>query len=374
LIRFRLVLLWALLLLSTRTSQAQIPVVIVVPHDGAPEYDAYEHRLRSELIAAGLQPVSVVVAAEADAQMLKAQARQLMSPAGISLSIHDKVVSGLVWIRARGPSGDSLRPVPDYPLGEQTPTVFAVRATDVLHGGLLELGYLGTTPEAPVVQLGPTNAPPPVASATEATAPSTTSTASAATPKPPTSTQTEPATRRSEPGEIERPWQFRGMLTLSKSFAGYPSNVGLTWSGTRRLHERWRLGLLGTYFAPVVARTSPDEGRAYITQVFIGARLECLQSLAETVTLLEYLESGPHAILVSSEAVSPNRQQSGQSYTGYSNIGLGVSWMVSSAVSFAGQTGLLLPWKPADVVVVQTVVAEAARPTLLLSAGIQLSY
>jgi hypothetical protein len=377
LIRFGLVLLWALLLLVTRTSQAQIPVVIVVPHTGASEYDAYEHCLRSELVASGLQPVSVEVPAEIDTLVLKAQARHLMSPAAISLSIHDQVVSGVVWIQARGTNGDSLRSVPDYPLGEQAPTVFAVRATDVLHGGLLELGYLGSTPEPPVVQSRPAETPQPIAG-TPATSPPASTNAGTTTlptpPKPTGSAQTEPARLGSEHGGILRPWQSRIMVTLSKSLAGYPSNVGFTLSGMRHVHQRFRLGLSGTCFAPVVARTMPDEGRAYITQVLIGARLEYLQPLTETITTLGYLETGPHAIFVSSEATSLNTAHRAHSYTGYSMVGLGVNWRTSTAVRLAVETGLLLPWKAADVLVLQAVVAEAARPTLLLNVGIQLSF
>jgi len=50
-------------------------------------------------------------------------------------------VSGLVWMKDAKAERSLERAVPPEALSSDSPAVFAIRATDVLHGGLLELGY-----------------------------------------------------------------------------------------------------------------------------------------------------------------------------------------------------------------------------------------
>ncbi len=360
-------------------SHAQTPVVIVVPHVNTTDYEDFEHRLRSELVAAGFQPISVEVLVEVTPQTLQAQATRLTSAAAISISVHDKVVSGVVWIRARGKSPDLLRSVPDYPLNEQAPTVFAVRATDVLHGGLLELGYVGTTPTGAIEVTPPSTSTSPSVPVPDSKASNKARTPSATVEdshERATSANVKPsrASAKSKPKREKAPkiWYFRGAASLEVPFLESPTNLGFNSSVMRRLHTNWHVGLAGSVFLPAVGRT--DQGRAGITQTYVGVRLDCLQQLAKPFILFEFLETGTHAIFVTGEARSPNLAHSRQSFTGYSSVGLGAAWAVNGTVGVVVESGLLLPWRGADIVVARTTVASAAGPAMLFDAGVQLGF
>jgi hypothetical protein len=379
LIRHALIARCALLLFWARLSHAQTPVVIVVPHVSTTDYESFEHRLRSELVAAGFQPIAAEVLVDVTPQTLQVQATRLTSSAAISISIHDKVVSGLVWIRARGTDADLLRAVPAYPLNAQAPTVFAVRATDVLHGGLLELGYSGTTPDGFVGGFVP---PAPAPHSKASSTPTKPADAPAAThdaatpldekPTPTDKTHSAPPEAKPEQEKASNTWFFRGTASLEVPFLEFPTNLGFGPSVMRRLHAHWNIGLAGSVFLPAVGKT--EQGRANITQTYVGARLDYLQLPARPLTLFAFVETGAHAILVTSETRSPNLAHSRQSFTGYSTVGVGATWAVNGTVALLIETGLLLPWRRADVVVARTTVASAAGPAMLFNAGVQLGF
>jgi hypothetical protein len=354
-----------------RLAEAQLSVVIVVPHVNITEYEGFEHRLRSELIAEGFQPASVEVSGEVTPQTLQKHATRLMSPAAISISILDQVVTGLVWIRARGNGTDLLRSLPEYPLGEQAPSFFAVRATDVLHGGLLELGYIGTTPEAST-----SSSPLPAFSAAADVKTSKLPPAPEKASAPQQNAALKSRTRRpfAKP-KREKPsktWFFRGMASVEVPFLGYPLNSGFNPSVLRRVHPQLRFGLVGSLFLPVIGKTA--QGHATVTQTYLGARIEYLQLLSKQLTLHEFLETGAHAVFVTSDTVAPYRAHYAQSFTGFSSLGLGATWAINGTVGLMAETGLLLPWKRADVLIVRTVVAEASGPAMLFNAGIELAF
>lgn len=378
-IRHGIIALCVLLLFWARVSHAQTPVVIVVPHVNTTDYEDFEHRLRSELVAEGFQPISVEVLVEVTPQTLQLQATRLTSAAAISISVHDKFVSGLVWIRARGRSPDLLRSVPDYPLSEQAPTVFAVRATDVLHGGLLELGYVGTTPAGALEGIPPTTSASPSAPVPDSKASSRARTPNAAVDvsREQATSSNEKAARASAKGKPKREkapkvWFFRSAASLEVPFLESPTNLGFNSSVMRRLHTNWHVGLAGSVFLPAVGRT--DQGRVSFTQSYVGVRLDCLQQLAKPLILFEFLETGAHAIFATGEARSPNLAHSRQSFTGYSSIGLGAAWAVNGTVGVVVESGVLLPWRGADIVVARTTVASAAGPAMLFDGGVQLGF
>lgn len=376
----------ALLLLWACLARAQTSVIIVVPHVSTSDYEPYEHRLRSELIAEGFQPISVEVLA-VTSQTLQKHATRLMSPAAISISVHDGVVSGMVWIRGRAASPDLMRSIPDYPLSAQTPSIFAVRATDVLHGGLLELGYIGTTVEPttenqpntsrfvenePGLEAKGSKVPRASSAANDASSAAGTAVQAQTTEQPSAATTSAAPANRSKREKPPKAWFFRGMANVGLPMLAYSTNYGFNPSVMRRVSPHFNVGFSGGMFLPLVARTR--DGHANIAQAYVGPRLESVQQLAKQLTLFEFVEIGGHAIFVTSDTVVPNRAHSAQSFTGYSSLGAGATWALNGTVGLMAGTGLLLPWKRADVIVVRTVVAEAAGPALLFNAGIQLAF
>lgn len=381
-------------LLVASVADAQTPIVIVVPHSNNDDYYPYEHRLRSELISEGYQPVSVEISSEVSAAVLKQNATRFVSPAAITLSIRDQGIAGTVWIQGRQGSRDLLRPVPEYPMGPQAPSVFAVRAADVLHGGLLELGYIGTLSESPLpaptppsVAAGsangfPSTPPPstpakpeaqtkPVASATAKSAPSPQPSPSPVTPKPPPHELSASVAQQN--ARKSRHWQMRASYSLAQPFLRSPLASGASITATRRATSALRIGLAGTYLAPVRGQTTPYFGMASVTQAFVGPRVELHQALSHRLDTYEYLDAGLHALFVTGEANPPNLPHSHRAYTGYAQLGFGAALALTAHFSLTAQTGLLLPFHGADVKVTNTTVIEAAGPAATLNAGLQLS-
>jgi hypothetical protein len=374
-------------MLVGRLSQAQQTVVVVVPHTGIVDYDVFEHRLRSELIAAGFQPISLEVQVEVDPKILKRSASRLASPAAISISIHDGTVSGLVWLKGSDPSSDSVRPVPACALTDQAPSVFAVRATDILHGGLLELGYVSPSASATAGENEPSS--PPAEPGAARPSPQPANSAGAIPPEPPPTSparvkqsapQKPPLPPSSKPvswgpSPASKDWRLAAMGTLGAHFVNSPTSFGVSISAIRRVYGDFGIGLRGTYFAGVEEKTPrfPND-TATVTEAHLGARAEYLQRASETIFLFEFLETGAHGVFVSGNANSVNaRGGSGYSYSGYSGGGLGAIWWQNSILGLMFETGLVYPWKPADVLVGGETVLKAAQPTLMFNLGVELA-
>ncbi|HEY5957045.1 MAG TPA: hypothetical protein VIV60_10850, partial [Polyangiaceae bacterium] len=310
-IRLRLIIVFTWVFMLARVSRAETSVVIVVPHPGNNEAHAFEHRLRSELFAAGFQPISVEVTTEITPQAIRNAAVRLMSHAAVTLTVHDGIVSGLVWIEGRGKSEDSWRPVAEYPVSEQAPGVFAVRATDVLHGGLLELGYVGTAPSAaepPAVAMPPSSEREPPAKSNPAN-PKTPGKGAPKTAEERSDTRgggAMPKTSLGAPAKSTQrvmdrlPWHFNVSATLAEHVLNFPTSIGLTAMATRRIHDEWNLGAALAYFAPVTA--SADAGRANIAQAYLGPRLEWYKPIGNDVNAFGYGETGIHSTWLWSEA------------------------------------------------------------------------
>jgi hypothetical protein len=399
LIRFGAVLVRILpWLLAASIADAQTQVVIVVPHSNTDDYYPYEHRLRSELISEGYQPVSVEISNEVSAATLKQNATRLMSPAAISLTIRDQVIAGTVWIQGRQGSRDLLRPVPEYPLGPQAPSVIAVRAADVLHGGLLELGYIGTAPEPPApaptatpISQGSSNGSTPPSPPAPAASRSGAQTKLAASPKsspisksPPTPQSSAlpdlPQTGPREGAASVPPqtdpsprWQIRALFSLAQPYLRSPLALGASTTATAQAASTFRIGLSGTYLAPARGETTPYLGMASVTQTFVGPTVELHQSHSSRFDTYQFLDAGLHALFVTGEAPPPNRPHSTRAYTGYAQLGLGAALALEAHLSLTVQAGLLLPFKAADVKVTNTTVIEAAGPAAMLNAGLGLS-
>lgn len=384
-IRFSFVLACVGLWLSvTTTAYAQTSVVIVVPHSGTDDYNAYERRLRSELISEGFQPVSVEIQTEVSAPLLKQHANRLMSPAAISLSIRDRAISGWVWIESRGKGNDLLRAVPEYPLNAQAPQIFAVKAADVLHGGLLELGYIGTTP-------------PETAPAARATALSPTPAAKASPPTPAKAPEKQPVPvegkARSQvqvpstevPSSVSEPrtkspptpyyaWHVRGLLSLIQTVNGSPLEMGATLSATYSLSAQLGVGLTGTYLGSSNYRTEPFRGEADVTEAALAPRLELRQPISKRACIFESVEAGAHAVFVAGQAAAPNFvAHHASSWTAYASPALGLDVKLAGRLSSTFQASFLYPLRKVDIVVSKTRVFEAAVPAVLLSAGFELN-
>src|ERR1039458_8385319 len=156
-------LVWALVMVSAHVALAETVVFIMVPAEKSQDYGAYASRLHSELTAAGFAAVTTQSSSSLDPAMVAADAERFSSPISVSITISQGMVSGFVWIADLQKGGGTLRPVPEYPIGDDAPSVFAVKATDMLQGLLVELGYRAKRPdshESEASPAEPTGKPP----------------------------------------------------------------------------------------------------------------------------------------------------------------------------------------------------------------------
>lgn len=134
-------------------AHAESPVLILVSSGDDPNYAIFENRLRSELLAAGFSVETASVSEPLNSVGLAMNAVRYSASRAISITISNEMVFGLVYIANSGNGPALIRAVPGYPVGEQAPSVFAVKATDVLHGALLELAHSANASSATVPKM-----------------------------------------------------------------------------------------------------------------------------------------------------------------------------------------------------------------------------
>jgi hypothetical protein len=283
----------------------------------------------------------------------------------------------MVWMVDPKKAGGLLRAVTDYPLNEQAPAVFAVSATDVLHGGLLELGYIqepASTPNAPSAR-SESAAPQPTSLGTppnahgeaqrrSGTVLATKASAAAAIPAEPRPTS------RSRP--VRSKWQLslgvHGHVPLNHAPVSLLPEVILT----RRLGTRFALGMSVKVALPVTVEGT--RGKAELDQVWVGPWLEFRQFPGRKITLFEFLETGLAYTNVEGMTSSPLEARETYVYTLYHQAGVGARWNATTDFGLWLRGGILLPWKPVDVVIVQETVARIAGPATLIGAGMLMNF
>jgi hypothetical protein len=364
-------LAWFLVTLFTAASSlGQTTVLIVVQRSAMPEVSACEQRLRSELAAEGYLPTTVQVNEEPNAAVLVDTAKRLSSPAAISIVVHEGTASGLVWMLDPKRPGGLLRAVTDQPMNDQAPIVFAVSATDVLHGGLLELGYIQEPTTNPPPAPAERTAPAPSGKA--AVAPSPSSTLPRA--KPARARLRAPGTERSSqsPALSKRSWTLAVAAMTKIPLTTAPLALAPELMVLRRMSASFSVGFVGRVALPVTAEG--QRASASLTEIWAGPVVELRQSLSSTLTLSEFLESGLVYAKVSGQAVSPLESHEAYFYTLYHHGGVTLSWNLTSDFAVWGRGGLAMAWKEGEVVVVNEKIATLSGPSMILGGGMSVSF
>ncbi|MBN1606268.1 MAG: hypothetical protein JW940_06520 [Polyangiaceae bacterium] len=125
----------------TRPAWAELRVVLVVPSVAEQRDTQIATRLRAELVAAGFDVRTVPSTAAPSILLLKTVAEREAGAAAVAIVSSPESVSGIVWMRDERAERVLVRRVPEERRSVDSPAVFAIRATDLLHGGLLQLGY-----------------------------------------------------------------------------------------------------------------------------------------------------------------------------------------------------------------------------------------
>jgi hypothetical protein len=136
--------------LFAQPAWAELRVVLVVP-EAARDADAQiATRLQAELTAAGFDVRTVPSTAAPSILLLKTLAEREAGTAAVAIVSSPNSVSGIVWMRDERAERVLVRRVPEERRSRDSPSVFAIRATDLLHGGLLQLGYPRPQPPSTV--------------------------------------------------------------------------------------------------------------------------------------------------------------------------------------------------------------------------------
>jgi hypothetical protein len=375
-------------------AQAQpTAVLIVVQGGGSSDLNACEQRLRSELLAEGYQPTTVQVTSEPNASVLVDTAKRLSSPAAIAVSIRDNTVSGLVWMVAPKKSGGLLRAVTAYPLNEQAPAIFAISATDVLHGGLLELGYVQETSKTVATASSPTLSPndfvsPASSSTTTSGSDETTNESTATTDTVPNKTIAVPPATATVDSVIpttahddgskakdhgrKHVWQLSLGADAGIALSDMPIAFIPHLTFTRRLARNFALGLSGHVALPVTL--DGKRGKADVNQIMVGPWLEYRQTLNARLSLFEFFETGFYYVTVHGRASPPLRTFDSYASTVYQQAGAGINWSTTTDFVLWLNAGFFVPWQSRKVIIVDETVTKIATPTVLLGAGMAMRF
>lgn len=350
---------------------AQTSILIVIQRNGPKEVTACAQQLHSELRAEGYDTDTVQVPEAPSASVLVDAAKQLSHPAAISIHLRSGVISGLVWIVDPNEPGGLLRTIAEQPMGEPAAVVFAVKATNVLQGALLELGYVppkfatvGTTssndPKAPPSENPSPRKPDPK-------------------PKAQTTASASPfdkAPHRSNRKRLQgdRDWQLAVGTESMFPVTGKPIAFGASLALDRSLGQSWALGLEGQAYLPAEANGTAANVNVY--QFKAGARLGYRQHIGARFTIYESISTGVHYTKVEGTnfRFAGLENQSPDAYTPYHQLGFGSIWHATADLGLWVQANLFLAWRKSDVFVVQEKVATLAGPSALLGLGMQVSF
>jgi hypothetical protein len=361
-------------MLCSPDAAAQTSVLIVIQRNGPSEITACTQQLRSELLAEGYDPDTVQVPDVPSASVLVDTAKQLSSPAAISISLRAGVISGLVWIVDPDEPGGLLRTIAEQPMGETAPVVFAVKATNVLQGALLELGYVppklaateatsSNEPQALLHEPNPSPREPDLKPKQQAQT----------TVTPPPSAKAPHVSKGKRPHR-KHDWQLALGAESMFPVTGKPFAFGASLALNRRLGQSWALGLEGQAYLP--AEASGTAASVNIYQFMAGARLDYRQYIGTRFTIYEAFSTGLHYTKVegtASRSVGLENQRL-YAYTPYHQLGLGGIWHATADFGVWVHSSLFLAWQKSDVFVVQEKVATLAGPSALIGLGMEVSF
>jgi len=354
------------LLTVANVVRAEDFVLIVIPSGDNIDYSSFENRLRAELAAAGYATITATLPAPIDSAALPAQASRFSTNICVSLSVSDRIVVGFVSVADPASARSVIRPVPGYPIGEQAPSVFAVRATDVLHGVLLELNYTPklsqklpqAVPERPVVTASRQAAP------TRSTLPPVVS--------PRRYTKPEPGR---EPGASAGRWGVSLDVAFNGGGRAIPTapgaEVGVFWQ-----ERYWGLSAEGSAYLPAVVNVGSSSIK--ITQWLVGADFQLFQPLGSAFRVFESLGGGAYGVSLSGESPIEAIERNRSDVLAYLGAGSGLVSDFNERTALALRLRVLAPLSVADVIVRdpsgERTVAQLRFPIVLGDLGLRVTF
>lgn len=347
-----------------RPARADVSVLIITPTDDTQDFTVFESRLRSELLAAGFSVSAARVPGQPEYASIASNAERNASQAAIAVSVTEGELCGLLWISDPAHSTDLMRPVRCCPLDNDAPLVFAVRATDALSAGLLELRYPLTERHStePADNTPATHARP-------EEPPNKGERSAIVTPNPVTPAKTSEQPLPTKARRVD--WHFQADGAAAVWLSDFPASVGVKLELTRDLGSSWSAGVQTFGFGP--ATVTRELGAATIYQFLAGVVARYESQLSQRLSMVEGVGVGLYGISIAANATGPRRTQNAFAGTGYVLFEHQVLFRVTRSLSLALGGALSAPWAKYSVDFVDSAVARAAAPQLIGSLGLQLN-
>jgi len=284
-----------------RSASATQTVVLVMAGGSQQELAPVEQQLRSELLAGGFGVTSIQVPELSDAASFEQTVSGLVSQAAIAVIRSESSVSGFVWATSRDHERMLVRPIEPVALSDEAPGVFAIRASELLHAILLELGW----PKRPPPETTGAPAPTP----TESPAPEPPLPAPPA-PSPPPKRTTAPAQKPALPPQPgpEAPRLSTWTAHVGVGVVGGPGGVPVAAAARLGLSRRLtpNLALEAMLMGPVVGSVEDSAGSARIDQELGALRLGWETRLTPWLEGALVGGVGAHRLGVAGRAISPH--------------------------------------------------------------------
>jgi hypothetical protein len=269
--------LWAASLASAHVIAAP-RVVILVRDPTDSDATRFESRLRSELLAAGFEVLSVPDPSEVGPDMLEAVAVRTQSVASIAVERPVGSVSATVWVSEQVTGKTLVRKVRPENVSPDAPSVFALRAVELLRASLLELNE-------PHPARGSVPAPDRVRQWVSPPVPS-------------------PGASSGAP----RPAPALGLLAGAAALGGpggVPPGVGPAIGALWRFAPRWAAE--ARFAGPVFGSVSGEEGSAALDQELLAAHLR-FEMTSPGQPLVPFASLGAGAFRLGGSGRAPNPQ------------------------------------------------------------------
>lgn len=332
-------------------------IVVRKVHDSLMEQ--FETQLRAELLTMGFEVLTLPEPpATVDPDSLEAIAERTQAIAAIIIDQPEGNVSGRLWITERVTGKTLFRKVRPEKVSPDAPTIFALRAVELLRASLLELqephptrGTVEATPQLKNLVTPPAAAPKPAAPAPVAGA-----------PKPAPAPAAPPATQKPEPRAPGRPrWSASAGIRLLGGPGGMPWAAGPTLGVAWHAAPGWTLQLQGS--GPFSARVEDRGAGALTNQETVELRVRG-DLLRRHSLVVPYLAGGIgiHRMGASGTAPAPSLGVSNAAWTPTASMALGMRLRAANNLSLIAEAETVFTASRQVVVFGDRTVATAGRP------------
>ena len=348
---------WLMVALICPRAIAGPPVLLVLQDniENDADYSPYENRLRAELTADGYSVSTTWTRNAGEPGLQNLSGEPFSSPIVIAISLLEQKVTGYVWVAHPTKGGGMLRPIPPQPRSEPAAAIFAVKATEVLRGILLELEYKSQTGPVEVSPIGKSQPPTPTQpdrSSPTRKAPKLDDTARPNSTKSSVGRQPLNPPPGATPPRQLRNWCAEAGPSVMQGMHNSPIAAGALLGFARRW-TNWELALQFFDFVPnslSLEERWPGSRSIKIQQWQLGPALRHYHAIAPEVSIFEGIDMGLQSVHFSgTDRNDPSLDGSGHALVGYAAGGLGLQWMPNVAFGITLGSNLVFTMKDVDI-------------------------